>query len=193
MGQEMAFTKLNYVPPKLRSITYFSNFRPFLLYDDPKDVSSPYCFSKCCHHHRARISNVQGRWLSRDSYICALPNLDTQTIWHRQSSFTLVRQSLPCWWGPRNVISSNGWGKKEGLVNIWPVSSTAFHESFQTMEPASQTEYLLVPKEHHIPASHQTIIVTAASVSQWILSGAMVVFTWISGSLPYQVYTSLFS
>ena len=92
MGQEMAFTKLNYVPPKLRSITYFSNFRPFLLYDDPKDVSSPYCFSKCCHHHRARISNVQGRWLSRDSYICALPNLDTQTIWHRQSSGRIYLQ-----------------------------------------------------------------------------------------------------
>ena len=80
MGQEMAFTKLNYVPPKLQSITYLSNFRPFLLYVDSKDVSSPYCFSKCCHHHRAKISHVQGRWLSRDSYICALPNLDTQTI-----------------------------------------------------------------------------------------------------------------
>ena len=32
MGQEMAFIKLNYVPPKLRSITYFSNFRPCILF-----------------------------------------------------------------------------------------------------------------------------------------------------------------
>lgn len=72
----------------------------------------------------------------------------TQLIQLSQTVTPMLMGSPEC-----NLLEWLGKKREFGEYSVSPFRS--LHESFQTMEPASQTEYLLVPKEHYIPASHQ--------------------------------------